>query len=70
MFTLTDPEGFPINLMFGQTPAESKDCPEKLELNYEVEKPRVKKFQRFSPGPAAVHKVIFPLPIEIGWNFD
>ena len=57
MLTLTDPEDFPVNLMFGQTPAEPKGYPEKLTINYEVEKPRVLKFQRFSPGPAAIHKV-------------
>lgn len=57
MVTLTDPEGFPINLMYGQKPAERGPMPEILTTNYEVEKPRVAKFQRFKPGPAAVHKV-------------
>ena len=55
--TLTDPEGFPINLMYGQKPAERGPMPEILTTNYELEKPRVAKFQRFKPGPAAVHKV-------------
>ena len=57
LLTLTDPEGFPINLMYNQTPAPEGQMPEVLETNYEVEKPRVAKFQRFKPGPAAVHKV-------------
>lgn len=57
LLTLTDPEGFPINLMYNQTPAPKGQMPEVLETNYEVEKPRVARFQRFKPGPAAVHKV-------------
>lgn len=57
MITLTDPEGFPVNLMYGQEPAEPGKIPEPLITNYEADKPRVKKFQRFKPGPAAVHKV-------------
>jgi hypothetical protein len=55
--TLTDPEGFPMTLLHGQTPASPGTYPEILEANYEIEKPRVRKFQRFQPGPAAVHKV-------------
>ncbi|KAJ5333459.1 uncharacterized protein N7506_007242, partial [Penicillium brevicompactum] len=57
LLTLTDPEGFPINLIYGQTPASAGPYPEILEINYEVEKPRVRRFQRFQPGPAAVHKL-------------
>src|SRR5271165_3775960 len=57
MVTLTDPEGFPVNLMFGQEAAKNAEFPEKLILNYEKEKPRTRRFQRFQPGPAAVHKV-------------
>lgn len=57
MVTLTDPEGFPINLMYGQQPKEPGPMPEILTTNYEVEKPRVARFQRFKPGPAAVHKL-------------
>ncbi|KAK6815988.1 hypothetical protein P875_00127896 [Aspergillus parasiticus SU-1] len=57
LVTLTDPEGFPVNLMFGQKPAEKGAIPEKLTINYEEEKPRIRKFQRFTPGPAAVHKL-------------
>ncbi|KAJ5757374.1 uncharacterized protein N7511_006068 [Penicillium nucicola] len=57
MVTLTDPEGFAMNLVFGQRPATPGEYPEKLELNYETEKPRVRSFLRFQPGPAAVHKL-------------
>jgi len=57
MVTITDPEGFPINLLHGQTPKPAGPMPEILSTNYEVEKPRVAKFQRFKPGPAAVHKL-------------
>ncbi|KAJ5753266.1 hypothetical protein N7520_010183 [Penicillium odoratum] len=57
MVTLTDPEGFPINLFYGQIPATPGVYPKKLEINFETEKPRVRKFQRFQPGPAAVHKL-------------
>ena len=58
--TLADPEGFPINLVYGQAPGEARAMPEKILLNDEVDKPRVRKFSRFKPGPAAVHKVKFP----------
>ncbi|KAH8689430.1 Glyoxalase/Bleomycin resistance protein/Dihydroxybiphenyl dioxygenase [Talaromyces proteolyticus] len=57
IITLTDPEGFPISLFYGQKPAETGDYPKKIVLNYEVEKPRARMFNRFSPGPAAVHKL-------------
>ncbi|CAK4030600.1 Hypothetical predicted protein [Lecanosticta acicola] len=55
--TLHDPEGFPVNLMYGQLPAEPGQLPETVILNSESEKPRVRKFNRFTPGPAAVHKL-------------
>lgn len=55
--TLADPEGFPISLVHGQTPGEVQDMPAKLPFNDENEKPRVRQFSRFKPGPAAVHKV-------------
>lgn len=61
MVTLTDPEGFAMNLLYGQTPVAPGTYPEKLEVNYETEKPRVRRFQRFQPGPAAVHKVSYLL---------
>lgn len=57
MVTLIDPQGFPMNLFYGQTPVTPGTYPDKLIANYEVEKPRVRRFQRFQPGPAAVHKV-------------
>lgn len=65
MLTVVDPEGFPFNLVCGQEPvevdpaasAEGGSLPGKLPFNYEVEKERVRKFQRFQTGPAAIHKV-------------
>ncbi|KAJ5771829.1 hypothetical protein N7520_002358 [Penicillium odoratum] len=57
LVTLTDPDGFPINLIWGQSPSSSLEDPPKLIYNFENEKPRVRKFQRFTPGPAAVHKL-------------
>jgi hypothetical protein len=60
MLTLTDPEGFPVNLIYGQTPAETGTLPERLVFNYETDKPRVRSFLRFEKGPAAVHKVWTP----------
>ncbi|KIN09009.1 hypothetical protein OIDMADRAFT_48845 [Oidiodendron maius Zn] len=55
--TILDPEGFPLNLVFGQSAPELRAGPERLEFNDEKEKPRVRKFLRFSPGPAAIHKL-------------
>ncbi|EDU47534.1 Trihydroxytoluene oxygenase [Pyrenophora tritici-repentis] len=57
MVTLHDPEGFPINLLYGQTKKEAGPYPETLITNYENNKPRIARFQRFKPGPAAVHKL-------------
>ena len=57
IITLHDPEGFPVNLMYGQTPATQGDRPEQLIYNDETNKPRVRRFNRFTPGPAAVHKL-------------
>lgn len=57
IITLHDPEGFPINFMYGQEKSKRGEYPEKIIHNYEVEKPRIRKFNRFSPGPAAVHKL-------------
>lgn len=55
--TLTDPAGHLVHVVFGQEekPTESLDL-EKLTVNYEDEKPRKGKFQRFRIGPAPVHK--------------
>ncbi|KAF4218906.1 hypothetical protein CNMCM5878_004119 [Aspergillus fumigatiaffinis] len=39
------------------TPAAPDEYPSKLIVNYELDKPRVRHFQRFVPGPAAVHKL-------------
>jgi hypothetical protein len=55
--TLHDPEGFPVNLMYGQQAAQTGQLPEKVVYNDETTKPRVRKFNRFTPGPAAVHKL-------------
>lgn len=59
MVTVPDPEGFPLNLLFGQQPVSSNSNPNVLPVNYGIDKNRVRKFQRFSTGPAAVHKVSF-----------
>ena len=57
--TIRDPEGFLVNFIYGQAPAEPGKVPEKLIVNDETTKPRLGRFQRFEPGPAAVHKVDF-----------
>ena len=55
--SILDAEGFPVSFVWGQSPAEPREMPERLAVNDEKEKPRVRKFVRFSPGPAAIHKV-------------
>ncbi|KAE8405431.1 Glyoxalase/Bleomycin resistance protein/Dihydroxybiphenyl dioxygenase [Aspergillus pseudonomiae] len=56
--TITDPEGFPFNVVYGQTtPATETKYPEHIILNYTDEKSRQRKFNRFETGPAAVHKL-------------
>ncbi|KAF2017529.1 trihydroxytoluene oxygenase [Aaosphaeria arxii CBS 175.79] len=73
MVTLTDPEGFPINLIHGQTKSAGGPFPEVLTTNYETQKPRVARFQRFKPGPAAVHKLghyglcVKDFPTQLDW---
>lgn len=57
LLTLTDPEGFPVNVIHGQKPSPTGDLPQKVIYNDESDKPRVRKFNRFTPGPAAVHKL-------------
>ncbi|PYH80332.1 trihydroxytoluene oxygenase [Aspergillus uvarum CBS 121591] len=57
MVTVIDPEGFPVNLMYGQQPATPGVYPENLIFNTETEKPRMRRFQRFVEGPAPVHKL-------------
>lgn len=59
--TIQDPEGFPVNFIYGQAPLEEdREMPEKLLVNFEEDKPRQKRFQRYEPGPAAVYKVRLP----------
>ncbi len=55
--SIEDPEGFPVNFIYGQTAPEPRPMPEKLMFNDESDKPRQRKFQRFEPGPAGVHKL-------------
>ncbi len=59
MATVTDPEGFPVNLVYGQELLgdSHEKPPAKIITNYEEEKPRLRKFLRFEPGPAGVYKV-------------
>ncbi|KAF3916490.1 hypothetical protein ABW20_dc0100719 [Dactylellina cionopaga] len=59
MVTVHDPEGFPVNFIHGATPRPQpiKAPEEALQVNDEFSKPRKGAFQRFEPGPAAVHKV-------------
>lgn len=55
--TLTDPSGFHVHLVHGQTPKPADPLPlEKLVINYEDSKPRKGQFQRFEPGPAPVYR--------------
>ena len=55
MVTVTDPAGHKVHLVYGQKEkaAEPMDL-KKLVINYEDEKPRVGRFQRFEKGPAPV----------------
>jgi hypothetical protein len=64
MVTVKDPEGFLVNLVYGQSPAAPGEYPSKLVVNYESDKPRIRHFQRFVPGPAAVHKVCLSRPFS------
>ena len=57
ILTLHDPEAFPVNLIYGQEKTPQGEQPEKLIQNFEMEKQRVRRFNRFTPGPAAVHKL-------------
>lgn len=58
MVTLTDPVGHRVHLVHGQSLQQQQaDIRlEKLTVNYEDEKPRKGRFQRFQPGPAPVHR--------------
>ncbi|GFF46822.1 metapyrocatechase 2 [Aspergillus udagawae] len=60
MVTIADPDGFLINIIFGQEERRedaSASPTEKLKFNYPNEKQRLRQFNRFNPGPAAVHKL-------------
>lgn len=56
--TLTDPAGHEVHLVHGQIENAESPPPglKKLVVNYEDEKPRVGRFQRFEPGPAPVYR--------------
>ena len=55
--TLIDPAGHKVHLVYGQKEkAEESLGLKKLVVNYEDEKPRVGRFQRFQPGPAPVYR--------------
>jgi hypothetical protein len=55
--TLTDPFGHQVHLIWGwqERPKQPMGL-EKLVINYEDEKPRKGRFQRFKNGPAPVHR--------------
>ena len=56
--SIEDPEGFPVHFVWGQTTKTMDETmPANLLLNYETEKHRIGKFQRFQPGPAGVYKL-------------
>ena len=61
MVTIYDPDGFPTNLIYGQTmnDYDRSAIPPRLLLNYEEKKERVGAFQRFTKGPAPVFRVSF-----------
>ncbi|KAJ5869916.1 hypothetical protein N7455_004857 [Penicillium solitum] len=55
--TLTDPFGHKVHLISGWEEKEKEPMElERLVVNYEDEKPRKGRFQRFKPGPAPVHR--------------
>ena len=62
LVTVEDPEGFPVNFIWGQAELpearlQKIEKPKNLVINYEYEKTRKKAFQRFNKGPAEVFKV-------------
>lgn len=59
MVTIVDPDGFLFNVIFGQEKGEDASTPpaKKLKANYPNEKQRLRQFNRFERGPAAIHKV-------------
>ncbi|THX22568.1 hypothetical protein D6C90_05068 [Aureobasidium pullulans] len=55
--TLTDPAGFHVHLVHGVKEKQPEPMKlEKLTVNFEDDKPRRGRFQRFKPGPAPVFK--------------
>jgi hypothetical protein len=54
--TLTDPAGHKVHLVHGRTEKQQEPMNLKKLVNYEDEKPRVGRFQRFEPGPAPVYR--------------
>ncbi|KAF2485017.1 Glyoxalase/Bleomycin resistance protein/Dihydroxybiphenyl dioxygenase [Neohortaea acidophila] len=56
--TLTDPAGHQVHLIHDWTTQPATTAPhlEKLTVNFEDEKPRKGRFQRFAPGPAPVFR--------------
>ena len=59
IITVTDPAGFKIHLVHGQKEKSEMDIPSNVRrvvFNYEDEKPRKGKFQRFEPGPVPIAK--------------
>lgn len=81
LISLTDPESFQINLMYGQERAQidHSKFPKKLIINDVLDTPRKREFQRFKPGPAAVHKLghyglcVQDFPAQVDWytkNFN
>ncbi|CAM0141657.1 hypothetical protein VKS41_000769 [Umbelopsis sp. WA50703] len=55
--SVIDPSGFPVNFLYGQSSMTKGKAPPKVSANYTDDKPRKRAFQRFTPGPAAVHKL-------------
>ncbi|KAF2165395.1 hypothetical protein M409DRAFT_36898 [Zasmidium cellare ATCC 36951] len=55
--TSTDPEGFPLSLVYGEDQREPDEMPPEILMNDEVRKPRQRKFQRFTAGPATVFRL-------------
>lgn len=57
LVTLTDPAGHKVHLLHGWQEKAPEPMPlEKLVVNFEDEKPRKGRFQRFAPGPAPVYR--------------
>lgn len=68
MVTVPDPQGFPLNLVYGQQSVEAQPAPTIMPLNYGLNKSRIREFQRFQSGPAAVHKVSVSELYGLAWN--